>query len=237
MRGNHGEGLRAGADVPVLDVSIADERLLEAVVAQAQTQPERVGAILRELTPAFFPVEHGWRRLFTSLMQRRDATAELKRLALEDYLRYLRRRRHAGRAGGQAQEPDEAYQGTQDMAPQDLASEQDAQDTEPMVQLARGTPTVIAAPASRPVPCLVASCALVLCLGPAPALLVPGEQRRALAWGRTWVGRDPTNDVVLGPGRADVSRRHLAVDNVQVGQLVLTDLSTHGTWVAQAALA
>ena len=47
--------------------------------------------------------------------------------------------------------------------------------------------------------------------------------------GRNVVGRDATSDVIMDADLRDVSRKHLIVENDGVGQIKLTDISSHGT--------
>ena len=71
---------------------VSDLGLVDSLLARLSREPQAADAVLRELGTTFFPIENGWRSLFTRLIQQPNAQPELKRLALEDYRRYLARR-------------------------------------------------------------------------------------------------------------------------------------------------
>jgi len=47
--------------------------------------------------------------------------------------------------------------------------------------------------------------------------------------GRNIVGRDATSDIIMDADLRDISRKHLIVESDGVGQVKLTDISSHGT--------
>lgn len=77
----------------------------------------------------------------------------------------------------------------------------------------------------------LASCRLTLYCGDAWWLIESDGTRHQLADGPNLVGRSRECDVPLGPGVADVSRRHAVIEVVGAGRLRVTDLSTRGTWL------
>ena len=210
----------------------SDLELVDSLVAYLNRQPEDADRVLRDLGTTFFPVENGWRSLFTRLIQQTDAQPELKRLALEDFRRYLARRASGGEAVGSSEEvplPPSAS-GT--------LGKDIAQPPAPhLVRLPAGRPVVARSPdAMRPLEVRLASCRLWLRHGNDATLTLPDGSRVALEPGRTTIGRDPSVDIVISAEWPDVSRRHLLVDTTNGAGLVLTDVSSFGTFVARDAL-
>ena len=53
-----------------------------------------------------------------------------------------------------------------------------------------------------------------------------------LGKGRNIIGRDTISTVILDPSLRDISRLHLVIENIDDSSLQLTDLSSHGCFVA-----
>ena len=218
--------------IPAAARSVSDLALVDTLLARLSREPEAADAILRELGTAFFPVENGWRSLFTRLIQQPNAQPELKRLALEDYRRYLARReaeRAVGAAPAHRRGPPPAG-GTQGF-------ERKGAPAPHLVRLPAGRPVAVrSADEHRPFECRLASCVAWIRSGANPVLAIPDYRTFVLRDGRNLVGREPSGDIVLEPRWPDVSRRHLMIEVTDVGRLVLTDLSSYGTFVAQEAV-
>ncbi|MCP5153085.1 MAG: FHA domain-containing protein [Ectothiorhodospiraceae bacterium] len=194
---------------------------VESALARLAADPTAVDQLLRELGTDFFPVEGGWRRLFAALTLRRDERTDVVRLALEDYLAWLRRRAARGR-------PEAAP------APSDEAAGESA--SLEMVRLRRGETVPITLGPGDFFVCLLATVPARLRAGDAAVMIVPGGRVYPLAPGRTHVGRAHDNQIAIDARYSDVSRRHLAVDRTPGGRLRLTDLSSRGTWVELRAV-
>lgn len=68
-------------------------------------------------------------------------------------------------------------------------------------------------------------------------LIADDGQRFALREGVNSIGRSDDNDVPLGAGFRNVSRRHLLVETIGSDALELTDVSSYGTYIPPAAIA
>lgn len=212
---------------------VSDLALVDSLLARLSREPQAADAVLRELGTTFFPIENGWRSLFTRLIQQPNAQPELKRLALEDYRRYLARR-EAERATGMSPvisrgPPPPA--GTQDF---ELGSEAPAPH---LVRLPAGRPVAVRSPDEhRPFECRLASCLAWVRTGASPLFAIPDYRSFVLRDGRNLIGREPSGDIVIEAQWPDVSRRHLMIDVTDKGGLILTDLSSFGTFVARDAI-
>ncbi len=212
---------------------VSDLALVDSLLARLSREPEAADAVLRELGTTFFPVENGWRSLFTRLIQQPRSQPELKRLALEDYRRYLARR-EAERATGATPlmsrlPPPPA--GTQGM-------ERGEETPAPhLVRLPVGRPVAVRSPDEhRPFECRLASCVAWIRTGASPLFAIPDYRSFVLRDGRNLIGREPSGDIVIESRWSDVSRRHLMIDVTDLGRLILTDLSSFGTFVAHEAI-
>ena len=56
------------------------------------------------------------------------------------------------------------------------------------------------------------------------------RHRHVLATGQNTVGRGSENDITLGTEFRDVSRRHLIAEPIDDHIILLTDISSHGTF-------
>jgi len=69
------------------------------------------------------------------------------------------------------------------------------------------------------------------------ALIADGGQRYVLRDGVNSVGRGRDNSIAVDSTLRNVSRKHLLVEPVGKDALVLTDLSSTGTFIPQTAIA
>ena len=100
-----------------------------------------------------------------------------------------------------------------------------------------GRPVPVRSPDEhRPFECRLASCVAWVRTGASPVLAIPDYRNFMLRDGSNIVGRDPGGDIVLEARWPDVSRRHLIIEVTDLGRLILTDLSSFGTFVEQDAV-
>ena len=57
-----------------------------------------------------------------------------------------------------------------------------------------------------------------------------------LGKGRNIIGRDTVSTVIMDPSLRDISRLHLVIENIDDSSLQLTDLSSHGCFMAKKFL-
>jgi len=57
-----------------------------------------------------------------------------------------------------------------------------------------------------------------------------------LGKGRNIIGRDTVSTVILDPSLRDISRVHLVIENIDDSSIQLTDLSSHGCFLAKKYL-
>ena len=211
-------GVSASADPDDADV-------LRTVLASIDQGRVEVRDVLVQLGPDFFSEQGGWRRLFLRLVDAPASVATFKRRALADYLVWLESSR-ADPPADAAQDP--SHQ------PTDSSSLPDSNAQ--LTKLVRGQPTRLRFDGDNRIECRLGHCILWIEAGTPPRLAITGQRSIALGVGFVRVGRAKENEVVLGERWPDVSRRHLLIEVTSDRHVVLTDLSSHGTFVTPSAV-
>ena len=212
-------GVSASADSYAADV-------LRTVLAGIDQARVDVQDVLVQLGPDFFSEEGGWRRLFLRLVDAPASVAAFKRRALADYLAWLQ--------GPHGTVPPAAAAQAQSRQRTDSTSlpESNAQ----LTKLVRGQPARLRFTGDNRIECRLGHCTLWIAPGQPPRLAITGQPSIALEVGLLRVGRAKENEVVLGERWPDVSRRHLLIEVAGDKDIVLTDLSSHGTFVTPSAV-
>lgn len=202
-------------------------------------------AQLQSLGLQAFSKDHGWRSLFEHLIALDSAYAAYRKVALVKYVRYLEARRTAlglfasqGHIREAGREDDSSF-----LATAQVIVAQDLIDTleEPHALLRTEFQRL---PAGEAVELsLAGSDAITLILGVYPAQLnfqagwilrAPDGGHYPLRAGRTSIGRGRANDISLARGLNKLSRRHLLIEPLSDTAVLITDLSSQGTYAACA---
>lgn len=216
------------------------ERRFVDLLADALKDPGAVGKLLTGIDGELIAEDNQWRAIIAALAATSPGFDQYKHLALVKYMQYLAARRDivksifAQRFGGQEPlaVPEPAGDGG---AKSTLIMEEDAEpDTESsqirFERLPRGETVTVQAPSSGGLSILLSRHKFRLFADDSPRLTDDNGVNYPLKPGVNVVGRHPENDVVVGGWYRDVSRKHLMVDATG-GDLSLTDLSTHGTFL------
>jgi len=94
-----------------------------------------------------------------------------------------------------------------------------------------GEPVMLRLPATGEIEIVLSRHRFKVAVGQRLYLVDDAGHDYALHHGRNVVGRQPGNDIVLNPAYRDVSRKHLVIDVNDNASLLVTDLSSHGTFV------
>ncbi len=217
------------------------ERRFVDLLADALKNPGAVGELLRGIDANLIAEDHQWRAIMAALAGEGLGFDEYKHLALVKYMQYLAARRdivksiYAQRFAGQ--EPlvgqDPAVDGN---AKSTLIIDEGAEpETESsqlrFTRLPRGETVMVRTPSSGALSILLSRHKFQLFATDTPRLTDDNGVNYPLIAGVNVIGRHPDNDVVVGGWYRDVSRKHLMVDTGDMGNLSLTDLSTHGTFL------
>jgi hypothetical protein len=222
--------------------SIRDvERYFVDLLADALKDPGAVGGLLGGIDNSLITEDNDWRAIMTALLDDSPGFDEYKHLALVKYMQYLAARRdvvksiYAQRFGGQeplaAQEP-AVNGGAKSTLMIDEDSEPDTESAQiRFARLPRGETVTVQTPPDGELSIILSRHKFQLFAADTPRLTDDNGVNYPLKSGVNVIGRHPGNDVVVGGWYRDVSRKHLLVDTSVSGNLDLTDLSTHGTFL------
>ena len=211
-----------------------ERRLLE-LVERSLDKPAVLGKGLDDIELELFSCDHQWDQIFRGLKLQDRQYDDFKRAALSNYLKYLRAQRNVlkslfetsaiGSSGEMNLGPGE----TAIFDSSTIASAKESSDR--YEALPRGESVGIQLDAHGQLDFMLSRYPFTLIGGKAFLLIDETGQRYPLHPGKNYVGRQPGNDVVVDAAHRAVSRRHLIVEPVGESAAVLTDLSSHGTFV------
>lgn len=223
------------------------ERHFVEVLARSIQEPGSIGYLLREMDMKFFSQDHEWRAIMQALARQDRSFDEFKQLALVKYTQYLASRQdilqgiYTHKSVPGTVEQDGAY----DPEPQfretvlfnvsePLAAQpESANDATPtrLVRLPRGESIRLRPQPGDVVEIVLSRHPFRLRPGGAPVLMDLDGNEHPLQPGRNVLGRHPDSDVMIDAAYRDVSRTHAIVEIEPGGDVLLTDLSSHGTFV------
>ncbi|RME33158.1 MAG: FHA domain-containing protein [Gammaproteobacteria bacterium] len=230
------------------DIKAVERRFIDLISREFE-QPGSIGRALREVDLHLFSQDHHWREIMAALRDKDTPYDELKRVAVAKYLQYLASRQELIKIAYRQQK-------RQAHVPANGVQEQ-AREGEPRFrETAVFDSQVLEAPAGNGTQegqwqRLPKGEAVVLLLeqdlplrlsrhqfgigrrGEAVCFLLPEGQEEPLRPGKNIIGRDSVCNVILDDSLRDISRLHLIIELLEGGQIRLTDLSSHGTWVPE----
>lgn len=230
-----------------VDIRKVEGRLLQ-ILEFSFSEPLAVDYQLREMDVRVFSEDHSWRALIEALNEQGSEYAEFKRVALVKYLQYLANRQELIKRvywnksrktqAGVSEDSDEAIQGVidtsifdgnelSDQIKNDIVFERLPRGESKDVRLLPGQEMAIRLSVHR--------FRLVRADG---AYLIDEHGREyPLKPRRSTVGRSSDNDVVVDAAYRAISRKHLILEFPSKDRVILTDRSSHGTFVPLKYLA
>jgi len=230
------------------------QKRFAAVLARTIHQPERIGDLMLALGTRGFTQDHDWREIAESVAHQPPAYDAYKRLVLLKYIEYLGARHQVLRSLHAAHPPPAGTTTTASGAPAAPLASADRtrvaafQDTAifaapptavpggGFLALPRGEPTRIELADGRELALRLGAEEFKLFPGPRFHLVDGAGAIHRLGEGRSSVGRHAENTVVISPRLRTVSRRHLVIEPLAVDAVLLTDLSSGGTFVPERYL-
>jgi len=203
-----------------------------------------VGPFLKAIEPTIISQDNNWRSIITALNGVDRVPETYKKIALVKYMQYLTSRQeivkslYANRQprgdgekrpanGSSVYRPTARFRDTMLINLSDIA-DMDRHEIS-FSRLPKGETVEIELERDHAVDLLLAKhqCRILL----RDRLLFIDQQGHdsTLRPGRSVVGRDAASDVIMDADLRDVSRKHLIVEYDGVGQIKLTDISSHGT--------
>ena len=222
------------------------ERHFIDVLARSIEEPGTIGGLLHELDNKLFSQDHQWRELFAALLNNDSRFDDFKRIALVKYVQYLAARQdvlrsiYVGRRQRDA-EPVTADEEPGERTPSsslretvifDLSKSPDEYEGEARLQrLPVGEPVLLRLPATGQIELVLSRHHFKVAIGQRLYLVDDGGHDYALHPGSNVVGRQPGNDIVVDAAYRDVSRKHVMIEVGDDSTLLVTDLSSHGTFI------
>jgi len=224
------------------------ERHFVEVLARSIQEPGSIGYLLREMDMKFFSQDHEWRAIMQALARQERGFDEYKQLALVKYTQYLASRQdvlkgiysHKSVPGAVEQDgehdPEPQFRETiifdVSEPPAQRPEAHEEEDTpERLVRLPRGESIRLRPASAQPIQIVLSRHPFRLRPGAKPALVDDEGAEQPLRQGRNVLGRHPDSDIMIDAAYRDVSRTHAIVEIEPDGGLLLTDLSSHGTFV------
>ena len=231
-----------------IDIRKVEGRLLQ-ILEFSFSEPLAVDYQLREMDVRVFTEDHSWRALVEALNEKGSEFAEYKRVALVKYLQYLANRQELIKRvywnksrksqAGLSEDSDEAIQGFIDTSIFDGGSDladQLKSDTA-FERLPRGEPLDIRLLPGQEMTIRLSVHPFRLVRADGAYLVDEQGREHALKPRRSTVGRSSDNDVVLDAAYRAISRKHLILEFPSKDRVILTDRSSHGTFVPLKHLA
>lgn len=203
-----------------------------------------VGPFLRTMEPSIISQDNNWRSIISALNRVDQMPETYKKIALVKYMQYLTSRQEVVKslyANRQSRNADEArpenasavYRPTARFRETMLinlnASPELERHETSFSRLPKGETVEVDLEGDHPIDLLLAKHQCRILLRDRLLFVDQGGNNSELRVGRNVVGRDATSDVIMDASLRDVSRKHLIVESNGVGQIKLTDISSHGT--------
>lgn len=206
------------------DISLLLAKLAE-IVADSARDPALLQGRLRDVPINSISSDNDWRAIFSALREQ-QAGPEYIQVALGHYLQYLANRQQVFRL--------EAQQGGGSSAAAinrlslrlgDSSTRKDYQ------RLPKGRAVVLGLTPGEPVELILSRHKCRMSVDDHVMFTHFNDQQEECENKRIAIGREKINDIIIDPSWRDVSRLHLVVENLGNGNIKMTDLSSHGTFL------
>lgn len=230
-----------------VDIRKVEGRLLQ-ILEFSFSEPLAVDYQLREMDVRVFSEDHSWRALMEALNEQGSEFAEFKRVALVKYLQYLANRQELIKRvywnksrktqAGISEDSDEAIQSVIDTSIFDGNELRDQLKNDTVFErLPRGEPRDVRLLPGQEMTIRLSVHPFRLVRADGAYLIDEQGREYALKPRRSTVGRSSENDVILDAAYRAISRKHLILEFPSKDRVILTDRSSHGTFVPLKYLA
>lgn len=229
-------------------IRTVEQRFAEAIAASVE-RPEIIGALLRSLNLKLFSKDHGWREIIAALNRCGSEFDVYKKIALVKYTQYLRGRQKVLRdlyfERRDAESTESAHlESDSDTDVDSLRGPHDTDLFESSVKAEKRTDDGFDALPRGETVCLRFNGIkeMAIRLSTHRFQLVAGKHfylkdehgsTFPIRRGKNLVGRHPDCDIVIQPFYSGVSRKHIIIEQVSESVALVTDLSSHGTYVSK----
>ncbi|MDH3314347.1 MAG: FHA domain-containing protein [Gammaproteobacteria bacterium] len=231
-------------------IRTVEQRFAETIAASVE-RPQIIGALLRSLSLKLFSKDHGWREIIAELNRCDSEYDVYKKIALVKYTQYLRSRQKILRdlyferrsaAPLESINPsatrEAVHDGSRgpldtDLFESSVNKHEEKSDAEAFNPLPRGETVRLRFDDRIEIPIRLSSHSFTLVAGTNFYLMDEHGSSFPIRQGKNLVGRHPDCDVVIQSFYCGVSRKHLIIEKVSDSVALLTDLSSHGTYVSK----
>jgi hypothetical protein len=230
-----------------VDIRNVEGELLHILDASF-TEPLSIDYHLREIDNRIFSEDHAWREFMEALNKQDSEYSDYKRVALVKYLQYLASRQelikrvywsHYRKSRGEPaaeKDPSSAVRETAIFDANELLGIfEDGGDQ--YQRLPRGEPRDVRLLPGQEMPMRLSVHPFKLVRADGAYLVDEKGKEYPLQPRRSRVGRSTENDVVLDSAYRAISRKHLILEFPSSDRVVLTDRSSHGTFIPLRYLA
>lgn len=216
------------------------------VISRAMDDQTVIGNHLKTMDLKLFSQDHDWRSIMTELNQAPDDFDDYKRVAMVKYIQYLSSRQDVVQAiytdrRNRAQESHDEDDARQDSSTDsamretvifDLSKGMPDAHRESLARMPKGEAIEIPWADDIKLTIVLSKHHYELRTDPEPRLLSETGDSYPLHAGKNFIGRQRDSDVCLETSHRDISRKHLIIDIDSPHDITLTDISSHGTFIA-----
>lgn len=229
-------------------IRTVEQRFAEAIAASVE-RPEIIGALLRSLNLKLFSKDHGWREIVAALNRCGSEFDVYKKIALVKYTQYLRARQtilrdlYLERRGAASLDSSNRQStGETDVdhfrVPHDTdlfesSVKAERREDDGFDALPRGETVCLRFNENSEIAIRLSAHCFKLVAGRDFHLRDEHGSTFPIRRGKNLVGRHPDCDIVIQPFYSGVSRKHLIIEQVSESVALVTDLSSHGTYVSK----
>lgn len=231
------------------DIRKVEVRLLQ-ILDDSFSEPMSIDYQLRQLDDRIFSEDHGWRDLIEALNEQDSEFADFKRITLVKYLQYLANRQDLIKrvywtkykesrgepAAAQASPPSNIKE-TAIFDVGELSGMVEDREAENVQRLPRGEAVDVRLLPGQEMEIRLSVYPFRLVRADGAYLVDDKGRDYSLRPRRSTVGRSTDNDVVLNSAYRAISRKHMIVDFPSQDRVVITDRSSHGTYLPLKHLA
>lgn len=234
-------------------ITIKDiEKRFVNILSHSIEDSNSINTALRELDPTIFSQDHGWRHIIAALNEGGDELNPFRRVALVKYMQYLASRQeiikylysekqkmaagdNVGRGGEDNEPAADKLSGTLILESTLFEPFKEGKSGE-FERMPKGEMVYVSLGDGKEIDVRLSKHRCKISHKNGLEFIDQAGQAHELRTGRNIVGRDPSSSIKIDPALRDISRMHLLIENSGNGDLQLTDMSSHGTFIHPSLL-
>ncbi len=218
------------------------EKRFVAMLSKSIEDTNSINRAMRELDPLIFSQDHGWRDIIAALNEGDEELNPFRRIALVKYMQYLSSRQEIIKylysekkklLNEPLESPSNEFKDTLILENTLFEPASDERTGDQMERMPKGEVVTITLKPDQEIDVMLSRhlCKLAT-KGNRVQFVDQAGTTYTLGKGRNVIGRDTVSTVIIEPSLRDVSRLHLVIENYGDNILQLTDLSSHGSYIA-----